>query len=251
MINRPSFINNLDWELLVKKYKSENKLKKVIKKIEKDYPIQYLIGDVEFLNTKIIVNHHVLIPRFETELLVANLIDYIKKYDLSNNPIIDLCTGSGCIAIALKKKFDKSIVYAVDKSYTALHVAKKNAKGNGVKIKYLKKDVLKNLKLDKKFSILVSNPPYVKEGEIVTNNTKYEPQIALYPGKDDILFYKKILELSKKILYKKNIIAFEIGSTQAKDICQYAKKIYNNAIIKVVKDYSGFDRFVFIFNNCE
>lgn len=248
MRTRPSFIQEIDYKLLLKKYGNGKKLDKIIKKIENDYPVQYAIGNVEFLNNEILVNKWVLIPRFETELFVHKLTEYIKKENLQTERILDLCTGSGCIAISLKKEFSGSYVVGVDKSIMALNVARRNAKHNKVSIKLKKKDILKNTKYPYKFSVLVSNPPYVKLEEEVSKNTKYEPKKALYPGEDDIIFYKKILDYSKQILYKKNIIAFEIGCTQATKICSYAKKIFPEARIIVEKDYNNYDRFVFIFN---
>lgn len=250
-MTRPSFINELDWKLLVKKYKTEHKLSKVINKIKNDYPVQYLIGDVDFLHNKILVNKNVLIPRFETELLATKLIDYIKKYDLTRLNLLDLCTGSGCISIGLKSKLHDLNITAVDISFKALLLAKKNAKLNNTPINFIKKDVIKEMSFNNKFSVLVSNPPYVKKDEKVSSNTKYEPSIALYPGEDDLLFYKRILDISHDILYKKNIIAFEIGDTQAQDICVYAARIYPDATILVEKDYAERNRFIFIFNNCE
>ncbi len=251
MQTRPSFISEIDFKLLKEKFPDEKKLKKVIHKIENDYPVQYAIGDVEFFDTKILVNRHVLIPRFETELLVSKLIDYIKKYDLNRSRILDVCTGSGCIAISLKKSLIHSKVHGLDKSTPALRTAKKNARLNGVDVSFKRCDVLKKIKIDEKVSILVSNPPYVKLDEYTSPNTKYEPSIALFPGEDDIIFYKKILDFAATCMYPKNIIAFEIGSTQAERICAYAKKIFKDAKIVVEKDYAGFERFIFIFNNCE
>ena len=250
MQTKPSFINENDYKCLIEKYNGK-KLERIINKVENNYPIQYAIGYVPFLDTKIIVNKSVLIPRFETELLVYLLKEYIKKCDFNNANIIDLCTGSGCIAISLKKEFPTFSVFGVDKSIKAIRLAKKNAKINNQRIIFRKKDVLKSLEFDKKFSILVANPPYVKKDEFVTENTKFEPKMALFPGEDDIIFYKKILDNSKNLLYKKNIIAFEIGSTQSSRICEYAKKIYPNSEIVVRNDYNNYDRFIFIFNNCE
>jgi release factor glutamine methyltransferase len=129
--------------------------------------------------------------------------------------------------------------------------AKENAKHNNLDVKFFEKDIFKTINFDNKFSILVSNPPYVALDEYVTPNTKYEPSMALYPGEDDISFYKRILDLSKDLLYEKNIIAFEIGCTQAERICKYAKNIYPNANISVEKDYTDRERFIFIFNNFE
>ena len=247
---KPSFINKADWECLIKKYKGK-KLEHIVRRIEKDYPIQYAIGNVPFLNCIIKVSKNVLIPRFETELLVDKLIKYIIKYNLEKSNILDMCTGSGCIAICLKKSFQNAYVTAVDKSVKALLIAKENAKNNKTKIKFIKKDILKINSLFKKYSIIVSNPPYVKLEEFVTPNTKFEPYMALYPGKDDIIFYKKILDFAQYNTYKKNIIAFEIGNTQSESICKYAKKVFPNAKIVVEKDYSCFNRYIFIFNNCE
>lgn len=247
---KPSFVSDVDWKCLVNKY-NEKKLKKVVKKIENDYPIQYVIGNVPFLDCVIDVKKSVLIPRFETELLVDKLKKIIKDNALENSNMLDLCTGSGCIAISLKKTFSLCDMTAADKSYVALRIARKNAKKNNVKIKFIKKDILKNKKYFKKYSVIVANPPYVKLDEEVSKNTKYEPKIALYPGKDDIIFYKRILEVSESIAYKKNIIAFEIGSSQSERICKYVRKIFKDAKIVVEKDYNQFDRFIFIFNNCE
>lgn len=213
--------------------------------------MQYAIGDVDFLHSKILVDERVLVPRFETELLLVKLIGYIRKYNFDACDILDICTGSGCIAISLKKEFESSRVSAFEKSTVALEVAKMNANINGVDIEFVECDILKEKIFDKKYSIVVSNPPYVKLDEIVSSNTKFEPAMALYPGEDDILFYKRILDESKGNLLDKFIIAFEIGSSQATKIVEYAKNLYENANIVVEKDYNNYDRFVFIFNNCE
>lgn len=251
MVNRPDFISEIDFNLLKQKYKSEKKLLRILDKIKHDYPVQYAIGDVEFLNNKILVDKRVLIPRFETELLVYKLISYIEKYELKTARMLDVCTGSGAIAISLKTKFSEAEVHAIDKSYMALSLARKNAKLNNVDIVYKRSDVLKGLTDTRKFSVLVSNPPYVRLGEEVTPNTKYEPKMALYPGEDDLIFYKKILFSCKDLMYPKNIIAFEIGATQAQEICKYARSVYPKANIVVEQDYAGYDRYVFIFNQCE
>lgn len=250
MKTRPSFIGNADWNALLSKY-SEEELDSIYEKILNDYPVQYLIGDVDFLNTKINVDENVLIPRYETELLVSKLIDYIKKFNLEDTNILDLCTGSGCISISLKKYLPNSSVYGVDISKNALNVAKSNASLNYENVDFLEKDVLNDYDYNKKFSVLVSNPPYLKLDEEVSKNTKYEPSIALYPGDDDIIFYKKILDNASKILEKKNIIAFEIGMMQGEEILEYAKNKFKDAYIEIQKDFNDRDRFIFIFNNCE
>lgn len=250
MPNRYKNITDLDLELLKKKY-TKNELDEVIKKIEEDYPVQYAIQDVEFLDVKILVDERVLIPRFETELLVYKLKSLIEKNGLENANILDLCTGSGCIAISLKSYFKDAKVLGIDASSDALDVAKENARLNKVDVSFDRKDVLNGLNLNSKYDIIVSNPPYVRVDEIVSKNTKYEPRMALYPGLDDILFYKRILDYSKDIVMPKSIIAFEIGSTQGKRIIEYAHKIFPDSKIVIEKDYNQLDRFLFIFTGCE
>lgn len=245
MLTRPSFITPLDFELLKNKCSTDELLQEAIDKIANDYPVQYLIGDVEFMDLKISVNPNVLIPRFETELLVHKTIEYMKKENLGSH-VLDLCTGSGCIALSLKKHFPNSKVQAYDKSSDALIVAKANAQLNNINIELQEQDVLIYNQYENGIDVLISNPPYVKLDEEVSANTKYEPQIALYAGDDDIIFYKKILINTKPFMSEKFIIAFEIGATQAERICNFAKNVYPGAKIKVEKDYNNFDRFVFI-----
>lgn len=247
---KPDFVNDLDFKLLEEKY-DEEELKDVLERIQNDYPVQYAIGDVEFLESRILVDSRVLIPRFETELLVDKLGSYIEKYSLETESILDLCTGSGCIGISLKKRFPQAKVTAVDISSDALELARENAKINSVEIEYVCKDIFKGFSSDKKFGVIVSNPPYVKLDEIVSSNTKYEPRIALYPGEDDSIFYREILRMSRDIVKEKSIIAFEIGASQGEKIRDFASNNFPNAKILVEKDYNQFDRFVFIFNNCE
>lgn len=233
-----------DKQELISKY--NNKIpKRVIKKLNNNYPVQYIIGNVEFYNSCIFVNKNVLIPRCETELLVDKLLNKIKNK--KNLNIIDLCTGSGCIAIALKKECTSCNIDALDISKKALKVAKKNAKHNKVSINFINKD-LKKYQLEKKYDVIVSNPPYIKKsGTVDSSVLKYEPLIALYDNDvSGISFYKYIIDISINKLNKGGIIAFEIGFDESKDIIEYAKKYYNNVIIE--KDYSLKDRYIFIIN---
>lgn len=243
-------MTRLDYDLLKSKYEGKD-LEDVLKKVDDDYPVQYAIGDVDFLGLKIMVDERVLIPRFETELLVTKLTDYLRFYSMEESSIIDVCTGSGCIAIALKKKFENISIRGVDVSRDALEVARENAILNGVEVDFEIRNVLRGINSPKKYDVLVSNPPYVSENENVSPNTKYEPALALYPGQDDTIFYKKILESAKDIMNERFIIAFEIGSAQADRVEALAKKRFPESIIRVEKDYAGLDRFVFIFNGLE
>ena len=232
-----------DLELLKAKY--PNNLDDILKKVEDNYPIQYLIGDVNFYGYTIKVDERVLIPRFETELLTKKTIDYIKKYNIKPN-IIDICTGSGCIAITLSKELNISLD-AIDISSDAISLAKENAKLNNSNINFITCDI-KEFNADKKYNVIISNPPYVKEDEEVDIKTKYEPQNALFASDNGLEFYKIILDKSKTMLEKKSIIAFEIGCTEAQDIKDYATKLYPDSMILIEKDLNNLDRYVFIIN---
>ena len=169
-------------------------------------PVQYIIGNVDFYGNKIIVNKDVLIPRFETELLVEKTIRYIKnRYD-SKIDILDIGTGSGAIAITLDKEVNCN-VDAIDISSEALEVAKENNKLNGTNVNMFISDVFGNV--SKKYDVIISNPPYISNDEeimdIVKNN---EPHIALYADMDGLYFYDKILRECKKYLNDNFIIAF-------------------------------------------
>lgn len=207
-------------------------------------PVQYIIGNVDFYGNKIIVNKNVLIPRFETELLVEKTIKYIKnKYD-NKIDILDIGTGSGAIAITLDKEINCN-VDAIDISSEALEVAKENNKLNGTNVNMFISDVFGNV--SKKYDVIISNPPYISNDEeimdIVKNN---EPHIALYADMDGLYFYDKILRKCKKYLKDNFIIAFEIGYMEANDIVEIANKYLDNISISVEKDYSDRDRFIFI-----
>ncbi len=243
--------NQNDIEYL-RKYIKNNKLdedyyNKCLKQLEQGIPIQYIIGNVDFYGNIIKVNKNVLIPRFETELLVDKTINKIKKY-FSNQKIdiLDLGTGSGCIAISLKKEINSN-VDALDISKEALEIAKQNAIDNKVNISFINKDM--TTYKDKKYDVIISNPPYIRYDEeimdIVKNN---EPHLALYAQDNGLYFYKKILENISYITKDKYLICFEIGYSQSTDIVDIANKYLTNIDISIEKDYSNRDRFIFITN---
>ena len=233
---------------LVEKYIPVNKQKRALKKLEKNYPIQYLIGDVDFYGCKILVNKNVLIPRFETESLVDKLPRYIKKYNFANPKIIDMGTGSGCISIFLKKNIDCDVL-AIDKSLKALKVAKKNAKLNNTDITF-KHISIEKFKSTEKFDILVSNPPYIPNDEYVDDIVKNnEPNIALFGGSDGMYFYNEILSKANKILRDKNIILFEHSYSKKKEMLALAKKYFPKGKVEVIQDLNGKDRFTIIVNH--
>lgn len=236
-----------DKELIIK-YLEPKKQKKAFKKLAKGYPVQYLIGNVEFYDTTIFVNKNVLIPRFETEYLVEKTINYLNKYQIDNPNILDLCTGSGCIAISLKTHISSS-VDALDISSKSIKIAKKNAKYNKVAINFIVSD-LERFQPIKKYSLIIANPPYVDITKEIDPKTKFEPAIALYAPLNGLYFYEIILKKYQEYLEDKYLFAFEIGEEQAKEITNIAKKYYKNAKILVEKDLCGKDRYFFI-TNCE
>jgi len=235
-----SKITDLDLKCL--KEKNYN-LKKALRKINKGYPVQYLIGHVNFFGYKIIVNENVLIPRFETEYLIEKTLKYLKSL---NPKIIDLGTGSGCIAIALKKELIASEVTAIDISKKALKVAKKNAQLNNILINF------KNLKiedeLNDKYDLIISNPPYIAyDGEVSIDVKKYEPHKALFAPQNGLYFYEEILKKSINHLNKEGFIALEIGESQKSDLTNLIKKYYPKAKFLFEKDLNNKDRYLFIF----
>lgn len=228
-----------DQELIKEKYPETYEIQ--IEKIEKGYPVQYIIGNVDFLNTNLLVNESVLIPRFETEYLVEKVLKKVEKYQNEPLKCLDICTGSGCIAIAISKN-TKFQVKGIDISKEALRIAKENAKRNKADIKWEQKDILKNGRIEN-YDIIIANPPYVDKDEKIDSTTKYEPQIALFAEHNGLLFYEKILE---QIKTKPKLIAFEIGETQGKEIMKIAKKFFPKANITLKQDLCGKDRYIFI-----
>lgn len=237
---KPDYISKPDWDILTSKYSKEelNHL------LSTGVSPQYLIGNVEFLNTKITIDKRVLIPRFETEYLVDKTIKYASNIFNKTINIIDLGTGSGCIAIALKKNLDANIT-ALDISSDALEVAKQNAILNNTDITFVNQSMTEPLKNN--YDIIISNPPYIPyDGyvqEIVKNN---EPPLALYASDNGLYFYKYILNNHIKNLNKPGLIAFEIGDNQRQSLEPLVDKL--NLKYSFEKDLQGLDRYLFIFN---
>ena len=232
-------------EEYLKKYVTEN-IEEAIERYKNGEPVQYIIGDVNFYGNTIKVNKNVLIPRFETEELVEKTIKKIKNKFNKKIDVLDLCTGSGCIAITIKKEINSNVT-ATDISSDALEVAKENVNLNNVDVKLINSDLFNNI--DGKFDCIISNPPYISYDEeideIVKNN---EPNIALYAPNNGLYFYEEILKNIKKYLNDEFIIAFEIGYKQGEFLVELANRYLNNVTISVEKDLQGRDRFLFIEN---
>lgn len=224
----------------LKKYLPKERLEEGLKRLEQGEAVQYIVGNVNFYGYIFEVNSHVLIPRFETEQLIEKTLGYLKK---STPKIIDLGTGSGCIAVTLKKKLPEGTVVAYDISKEALEVARKNARLNNVEIHFENQSMEK---IDGMYDLMISNPPYIayheKIEEIVYQN---EPHIALYAEDEGIYFYDKILSQAKDHLSSDGMIAFEIGQTQGKRIKELGQKYLPTFQCRIEQDYQGLDRFVF------
>ena len=224
-----------------------DKLSDYTDRLLKGEAVQYIIGNVCFYGYEFKVNGNTLIPRFETELLVEKSVNYINNFFEDRVSILDIGTGSGCIAITLNKEIN-SMVTAVDISKEALDVAKINSINNDADVNFIISDVFSNV--NGKYDVIISNPPYIgfdeKIMDIVYNN---EPHSALYADMDGLYFYDKILGECRKYLNDKFLIAFEIGYKQGNDIINIINKYFDNVNISLEKDYSGRDRFIFIWNH--
>lgn len=238
---KPENIGLADWKLLKEKY--QDNINCALQKLKENYPIQYLIGNVEFLNTIISVDERVLIPRYETELLVEKTMDKIKKLSIKNPKILELGCGSGCIAIALKKNITCEVT-SIDISSDAIEVATLNALKNNVVINFKINDMLKeNLE---NYDIIISNPPYVSKDEPVGKETKYEPQNAIFASNDGLYFYEEIIKKIKIVKNKPKLIAFEIGYQQSESIKKLAQKYLSTYNCYIELDLTGKDRYAFL-----
>ena len=227
---------------------SESELLKInfaIKDLKKEKPLQQILGYCDFLDVRIEVNQHVLIPRVETEEIVQRVIKENKGR--KNLKIADICCGSGCIAIALKKAFPDANIYAYDISEEALKKSKENAEKNKEKINFFKENILKSKEKNQEFNIIVSNPPYVRESEkgLIKNNVLlYEPHLALFVSDEDpLIFYKKILDFSNRNLAKNGKIYMEINENLGKETELLFKNF--NYQTSIIKDIRGKDRLLF------
>ena len=226
--------------------------------LKKEKPIQYILGETEFYGLPFLVNENTLIPRPETEELVAWILESA-KYEVQNKKLnlLDIGTGSGCIAISLAKNLPNAQVAAIDVSEKALVIAKENAKVNAVDVNFIQADILKmddldqlptsNFQLPTHFDIIVSNPPYVRnleKVEIKPNVLNYEPHLALFvEDTDALLFYRKIAELAFENLSKKGQLYFEINQYLGKETIEVLERLgFKN--IELRKDIYGNDRMV-------
>jgi protein-(glutamine-N5) methyltransferase, release factor-specific len=235
------FSNKLSEELSVEQ---ENRYFDLINKnINEDTPLSHLVGFDYFYDRKFKVTKDVLSPRMETEELIYKVLEYIKKSKKDSFRILDLCTGSGIIAITLKKEIVEKYteIVASDISEKALSIAIENANNNNANITFIKSDLFDNI--SGKFDLIISNPPYISYKDKITikdSVLNYDPHLALFAEEDGIYFYRKIIENAVHYLSKDGVIFFEIGYDQKEKIFELGKN--NNFITTVYKDINDRDR---------
>lgn len=244
------FILALEPNFIVSK-KEEQPLFEGLSKLKLEKPIQYILGETEFMDLKFSVNKSVLVPRPETEELVRWILDNCQVEVSRNLKILDIGTGSGCIAISLAKNLPNAKVYALDVSEEALVVAKENAEFNEVAIEFIHADILEleTLGFDSaqpdNFDIIVSNPPYVREKEkaaMQTNVLEHEPQLALFvTNEKPLVFYKRITAFAKTHLNEGGALYFEVNQYLGKETKELLEE-QNFSEIELRKDMFGNDR---------
>ena len=220
-----------------------------IKRLLANEPMNYVLGYSYFYGYRFIVNGDVLIPRMETEELVGLILSkYDEFYKDKKIKVCDVGTGSGAIAIALKKEEDNLEVYASDISEEALEVAKLNARNNDCEITFLQGSMLDPyLEKGMKFDILVSNPPYIKTVETIESSVyDFEPHVALFGGSDGLKFYREILENAKAIMNDKGLIFFEMGYDLKDSLTALVNSCLPDSKVEVYKDINGKDRMMMI-----
>lgn len=216
-------------------------------------PLGHVIGFEWFYGYRFCVNGDVLIPRPETEELVANILARYDEHFASIDDVVavDIGTGSGAIAISLKKEEANIHMLATDISEKAIEVAKQNAENNDAIVNFMVGDMLKPLIERKlKVDILISNPPYIPQEEVMEDSVvNYEPHVALFGGDDGLKFYRIIFENAVKVLKKQAMMTFEIGYDQKAAMSALVEECFPNTTYEIVKDMSGKDRMLFVYMN--
>lgn len=222
----------------------EKKYKDLMEELIEGKPLQYITHHQEFMNLDFYVDENVLIPQPDTEVLVLQTINIIKQYESGNIKVLDLCTGSGAIAISTAKAFENQAVqvYASDISDKALEVAKKNSKKNDVHINFINSNMFENI--DEKFDIIVSNPPYIETETIkkLSKDVQQEPHIALDGGFDGLEFYKIIASEYEKYLNDNGTLLLEIGYNQKQSVIE----LFINRNVECIKDLAQNDRVIIV-----
>ena len=218
-----------------------------LNRLKDEEPIQYILNKQEFMGFEFYVDENVLIPQPDTEILVEEVVDISKKINNNSNElrVLDMCTGSGAIAISLSKLIENASVSASDISDGALNVAKENAIKNSVNIEFYKSDLFNDISKNVKFDIIVSNPPYIQTEVIkgLSKEVQTEPFIALDGGEDGLVFYREIIKNAKDYIVEDGYLALEIGYDQKESVTNLLRENgYKNIYSKT--DLAGNDRVV-------
>ena len=223
-----------------------------IRRMEQGEPLGHVLGFEWFYGYRFKVNPDVLIPRPETEELVANILAaYDECFDGQDVDVIDVGTGSGAIAIALRKEEAHLQVTASDISEQAVAVARKNAADNAADVTFLTGDMLEPfIEAGIRCDILVSNPPYIPVHEQMEHSVvEFEPHVALFGGEDGLKFYREIFANAHRVIKEKAILAFEMGYDQGERLRALAKEHFPDARVEIIKDLSGKNRMLFVYHN--
>ena len=221
-------------------------LSSILKRRISGEPVQYILGETEFMGLKFKMDKRALIPRPETEILVEQALEQLKRMGIASPKILDLGTGSGCIAVSIAKNLNRPDVWASDISTEALRLAQENACFNNVEIKFIKSDIFDALKFkNHKFDLVISNPPYVSSGEFhsLAKEIFFEPQLALKAGKDGLDFYRRIIPQAAHYLRDNGLLMFEVGLGQAYFVKEMLeKKGFEH--LSLIRDYNNIERIV-------
>jgi release factor glutamine methyltransferase len=227
--------------------KQSAELLRIFKRRTTGEPLQYILGEIEFMGLKFKVDSRALIPRPETEILVESAVNKLKFESKTKQPkILDLGTGSGCIAVAIAKLLPQGKIWALDISGAALELARENADLHKVNIRFLRSDIFSVIENDPvKFDLIVSNPPYIGRGEFknLAKEIYFEPLVALEAGEDGLDFYRRIISQAALYLNPFGYLAMEVGSAQAEKVEELCAK-YNFNATQIIKDYSNIKRVV-------
>ncbi|MCX5698841.1 MAG: peptide chain release factor N(5)-glutamine methyltransferase [Candidatus Omnitrophica bacterium] len=215
-------------------------------------PLQYILGRCEFMGLEFKVDRRALIPRPETEILISCALEKLKSSGkTAPGKILDLGTGSGCIAICLAKLLPQALIWATDISLAALRLAKENADLHKVKVKFLHSDIFSALKKDQeKFDLIISNPPYISRQEFrgLAKEISFEPVLALEAGIDGLDFYRRIISQAAGYLKEDGFLILEMGLGQRRSIENILRKSKNFEIMEIVKDYNNIERVMVVGN---
>ena len=223
----------------------KGEIKDIVERLKKSEPIQHIIGECEFFSLPFYVSRNVLIPRPETEELVELILNESDKNEELS--ILDIGTGSGCIAIAIASNLPRSNVEAWDISEEALNVVGRNAERNKVDVSFKQQDIFENISIDKKYHVIVSNPPYVLESEKETmekNVLDYEPHLALFvPDEDGLVYYSRIATVGRDLLMPNGKLYFEINREKGDETKRMLEELGYSSV-EVIKDINRNDRIV-------